>query len=67
MTYRTSCPVCGGGLYLASCAAWGIEGVPICKDGFDLNDARQLSTSDEVVRCEDCEWIGDLAMEEDHD
>jgi hypothetical protein len=65
MTYRTTCPLCGGGLSLAGCTVWDIEGVPISEDGFDLGDARRMSTSDEIVRCDDCDWLGELEMEED--
>lgn len=63
--FNTTCPKCShDGLMLiaftATCA-----GVPISKDGFNVNDANQLDTSDEVVHCGNCDYKGPLTSDDD--
>jgi hypothetical protein len=36
-------------------------GMPLCRDGFAFDDAQQMSTEDEVVRCSSCSRMFSLS------
>lgn len=49
--YNTTCPCCGGGVYLVQYT--GITNSPVMEDGWDLG-AESTDTQDEIFRCGDC-------------
>lgn len=57
------CPSCKKeSLYLREANIY-CKGVKIEEDGFDLFQARSISTSEETVICKECGYIGDLGEE----
>ena len=60
MTYRSMCPECKSILQLVSCVCYNIRGVYVFEDGFCLEGARSMDTSDEITRCPMCGWTGPL-------
>ena len=65
MAYQSLCPECGRPLVLASCVCYNIRDVYIYSDGFSLDEAKSLDTSDEITRCCKCGWTGPLVELED--
>ena len=65
MAYRSLCPECKSVLVLASCVCYNIRGVYVFEDGFCLDEARNIDTSDEITRCPLGGWIGPLEELED--
>ena len=60
---RSTCPECGAQLELWNCVASNITGVLISPDGFCLCDG-EFNTYDELVSCTECEYTGELEMED---
>jgi hypothetical protein len=62
MTFRTRCPK-GHALQLHSCTVTEIRGVvAIHPDGFDLHEAKGMSTEDEQTYCPTCKTVQDLEV-----
>jgi hypothetical protein len=55
--WKTKCPRCGriGSLYVVSFAAE--TRIPLCADGFSVQDAKHLNTTDEKVLCDVCDEV----------
>jgi DNA-directed RNA polymerase subunit M/transcription elongation factor TFIIS len=53
--FKTTCPKCGedGALYVTH-GKFSTVGMNLTADGFAFMDAQQVSTEDEVVRCNAC-------------
>jgi len=59
--FQTKCPACNedGTLYVIG-GVFMTVGMPLCQDGFAFDDAQQVSTEDETVRCDKCERLFNL-------
>lgn len=58
--FVTDCPQCGGGL----CVVGGSFStrIPLSRDGFSTEDAKQFDTENEVVACDECDYRGPLMI-----
>lgn len=65
MAFITVCPKCGHDRLLLISFSATCAGVLISEDGFNVNDANQMDTSDEVVHCGSCDYQGPLASDDD--
>lgn len=65
MGFVTKCPECGEGLELYDFEVLELRGVYIQEDGFDLSEAKTLSTTEERVKCYACDYEGDLETTDD--
>jgi len=59
MSFVTQCNACRGNLNVTN-GTFAASGARLCEDGFNLFQAKQLDTSDEVATCTECGHLQDL-------